>query len=389
MLIYPGFEPFTILLLALAFDFAFGDMALVFRYLPHPVVLAGGAIAFLDRRLNRPRRSDAERRARGFAAVAALAIAAAMLGWAVAEYLTVIPFGWAGEALIVAVLLAQRSLYKHVAAVAKALKTEGLAAGRQQVAKIVGRDPDSLDEYGVARAAIESLFENFSDGVVAPAFWYAALGLPGLFVYKTASTLDSMIGHRSPKYLHFGWAAARFDDALNWLPARITGELICLAALFLPAAKAGEALRTMLADARKPRSPNAGWPEAAAAGALGLALGGPRAYGGAATRQPWLGEGRARATPADIARALTLYLAGAACLAVVAWAAPRLGGIFDLARMRDLSNASRSRCASKCAASASSAFSIRLSSTSMGSALPPNRAMKARRNASLAKSPWR
>jgi len=317
MLIYPGFDPFSILLLALAFDLAFGDMASVFRYLPHPVVLAGGTIAFLDRRLNRPRRSDAARRARGLAAVVALAMAAAALGWAVAEYRTFIPFGWAAEALIVAVLLAQRSLYEHVAAVAKALQSQGLAAGRQEVAKIVGRDPDSLDEYGVARAAIESLFENFSDGVVAPAFWYAVLGLPGLFVYKTASTLDSMIGHRSPKYLHFGWAAARFDDGLNWLPARITGGLVCLAALFLPAAKSGEALRTMVGDANKHRSPNAGWPEAAAAGALGLALGGPRAYGGAATQEPWLGEGRARATAADIARALTLYLVAASCLAVV------------------------------------------------------------------------
>jgi adenosylcobinamide-phosphate synthase len=151
--------------------------------------------------------------------------------------------------------------------------------------------------------------------VIAPAFWYLLLGLPGLFAYKTASTLDSMIGHRSPKYLYFGWAAARFDDGLNWIPARLTAALICLAALILPGARSAEAARTALVDAKKHRSPNAGWPEAAAAGALGLALGGPRRYAGAVMNEPWLGDGRARVTVADIGAALQLYVAAAACLA--------------------------------------------------------------------------
>jgi adenosylcobinamide-phosphate synthase len=317
MLISPSPDPLLILLLALVFDLAFGDMALVFRYLPHPVAVVGSAISFLDGRLNRAARSDRSRRVRGIFVVFVLVAAAAALGWVVKGYVSVIRFGWALEAFVVAVLLAQRSLFEHVAAVATALQAGGLVAGRVAVAKIVGRDPESLDEYAVARAAIESLFENFSDGVVAPAFWYVLLGLPGIFVYKVANTLDSMIGHRSPKYLYFGWAAARFDDALNWLPARLTGLIICATALALPQTKAGPALRTMIRDARKHRSPNAGWPEAAAAGALGLAFGGPRRYGGNPVDEPWLGDGRARTNVADIGAALQLYLASAVCVAVL------------------------------------------------------------------------
>jgi adenosylcobinamide-phosphate synthase len=317
MLIDLSPAPLLILLLALVIDLAFGDMALVFRYLPHPVAMVGAAISFLDGRLNRATRSDRARRLRGVFVVLLLISAAAALGWAVKKYVSIIHFGWALEAFIVAVLLAQRSLFEHVAAVAAALQAGGIEAGRTAVAKIVGRDPESLDEYDVARAAIESLFENFSDGVVAPAFWYGLLGLPGIFAYKTANTLDSMIGHRSPKYLDFGWAAARFDDVLNWVPARLTGLIICLAALALPETRAGQALRIMIRDAKKHRSPNAGWPEAAAAGALGLAFGGPRRYGGKPVDEPWLGDGRARASVADIGAALQLYLGSAACLAVL------------------------------------------------------------------------
>ncbi|HVA15063.1 MAG TPA: adenosylcobinamide-phosphate synthase CbiB [Stellaceae bacterium] len=317
MLFFATPDPIAILLLALAIDLACGDMAPVFRILPHPVAVVGHAIGFLDRRLNRVSRSDGARQARGSVAVALLVAVAAAIGWLAKAYLGIVRYGWGLEAVLVAILLAQRSLFEHVAAVAKALQASGLEGGRQAVAKIVGRDPDSLDEYGVARAAIESLFENFSDGVVAPGFWYLLLGLPGIFAYKAASTLDSMIGHRSPKYLYFGWAAARLDDVLNWVPARIAAALICLAALFLPGARAGSAFRTVIADAKKHRSPNAGWPEAAGAGALGLALGGPRRYASTVMNEPWLGEGRARVTVADIGTALRLYLAAAACLAVL------------------------------------------------------------------------
>jgi adenosylcobinamide-phosphate synthase len=310
-------DPFAILPLALVLDLAFGEMAIVFRLLPHPTVVVSYGVNYLDKRLNRITRSDRARQWRGVVAVAALVGAAVALGTLVTEYLRFVHYGWLFEALLVAVLLAQRSLFEHVAAVAKGLQTGGLAAGRLEVAKIVGRDPDSLDEHGVARTAIESLFENFSDDVIAPAFWYLLLGLPGIFAHKTASTLDSRIGRRTPHYLYFGWAAARFDDVLNWIPARLTGLLVCLAALISPGAKSFGALRIMLKDARKHRSLNAGWPEAAAAGALGLALGGPRRYGGAMLNEPWLGDGRARVTVADIGAALQLYAVAAACLAVL------------------------------------------------------------------------
>ena len=315
LLAYPGAaDPLLILLLALALDLLIGDLTAFWRIVPHPVSWVGGATAYFDARLNREHRSAPARRARGVLTVAVLVMAAALAGVALAVALDRLRFGWAVEAAIVAILMAQKSLFAHVAAVAAALQRGGLEAGRAAVAAIVGRDPESLDEHGVARAAIESLAENFSDGVVAPALWYAVLGLPGLFVYKTANTLDSMIGHRSPRHADFGWAAARLDDLLNLAPARLAGVLLGLAALVTPRASGRAALLTMWRDAGKHRSPNAGWPEAAAAGALGLALAGPRRYGGVVAPEPWLGQGRARATAADVAKALRLYLF--ACLAL-------------------------------------------------------------------------
>jgi adenosylcobinamide-phosphate synthase len=322
LLYHEGLNPLVLLLAALALDFLLGDMPMLFRFVPHPVVLVGRAVTFLDRRLNRERRGERARLVRGVFAVALLVVAAAAAGAALAVVLRVVRFGWAVEALIVAVLLAQRSLFEHVVAVGAALADKGLFGGREAVSHIVGRDPESLDEHGVVRAAIESLAENFSDGVVAPAFWYALFGLPGIFVYKTANTLDSMIGHRSPRHLRFGWAAARFDDLLNLVPARLSGVLLAGAALAVPDARVGSALRIMLRDARKHRSLNAGWPEAATAGALGLALAGPRRYGGVVVKDPWLGDGRARAEPADLARALRLYL-----IACLLQAALLLGGV--------------------------------------------------------------
>src|SRR6185437_11487514 len=187
--------------------------------------------------------------------------------------------------------------------------------------------PASLDESGVARAAIESLAENFSDGVVAPAFWYLALGLPGLFAYKMANTLDSMIGHKDERYRAFGWAAARFDDIANLIPARLSGVVLAIAALFARGTAGGRAARIMLRDARRHRSPNAGWPEAAMAGALGLSLAGPRQYAEGWVGDAWLGDGTARATPEDILRALGLYrLAGLfiAGLSIGFWLAAHL-----------------------------------------------------------------
>jgi adenosylcobinamide-phosphate synthase len=321
MLIFPfdgGSATGLFLLLgALGVDAFLGDMPTLFRQLPHPIVLVGRAVHWLDQRLNRERRSEGVRRARGVVTVVIMVGGTFALGLGLELVLRRLPLGWFVEILAIAVLLAQRSLFDHVAAVADALGRGGVAAGRDAVRHIVGRDPKSLDSFGVARAGIESLAENFSDGVVAPVFWYLVLGLPGLCAYKTANTLDSMIGHRTPRYRSFGWAAARLDDLLNLAPARLSGLLLALAALFVPRARPGTALHTMLRDAGKHRSPNAGWPEAAMAGALGLSLAGPRRYDQLVVDDPWLGSGRARATPADMLRALSVYTVACAIQAVL------------------------------------------------------------------------
>ncbi len=305
-------DPLLLLAAGLAIDALFGDMPWLFRRVPHPVVLAGRAIAFFDRKLNRQSRSEAARRGRGVVTVIVLVGAAAALGLAIERICRGSLFGAAVEILSIAVLVTQRSLYEHVAAVARALDSGGLKAGREAVRHIVGRDPASLDAYGVARAAIESLAENFSDGVVAPVFWYLLLGLPGLFAYKMANTLDSMIGYRTARYRCFGWAAARFDDIANLVPAPISGLLIAAAAACAKNCRPGHALAVMLRDGRRHRSPNAGWPEGAMAGALGLALAGPRRYLEGVVADPWVGDGTARAATSDVARALRLYVL--ACL---------------------------------------------------------------------------
>jgi adenosylcobinamide-phosphate synthase len=300
-------ERLLLLVAGLVVDALFGDTPKLFRYVPHPVVLAGRAIAFFDRKLNREDRSEVSRRERGIVTVVVLVGGCALLGAAVEGVCRGSLAGAAVQAVLIGVLVAQRSLYEHVAAVAAALASGGLTSGRDAVRHIVGRDPMSLDTHGVARAAIESLAENFSDGVVAPVFWYLVLGLPGLFAYKMANTLDSMIGHRTPHYRAFGWAAARLDDVLNTVPAPLSGVLLATAAVFSTNGRPGHALTIMLRDRRKHRSPNAGWPESAMAGALGLALAGPRRYPEGLVADPWLGDGSARAGVADIRRGLQLY----------------------------------------------------------------------------------
>ncbi|MBI3451280.1 MAG: cobalamin biosynthesis protein CobD, partial [Rhodospirillales bacterium] len=250
--------------------------------------------------------------ARGALTVLVVVALALIVGWLLVALTRRVAWGGVVELLLATVLVAQRSLYDHVAAVMRALDAGGLAAGREAVRHIVGRDPESLDEHGVARAGIESLAENFSDGVVAPVFWYVIAGLPGMLAYKAINTLDSMIGHRSPRYLAFGAAAARLDTAVNFIPARLSGLILSLAAFIAPTASPSGAFRTMFRDARKHRSVNAGWPEGATAGALGLALAGPRRYGSETVNDPWIGDGRARATAQDMRRALYLFVV--ACL---------------------------------------------------------------------------
>jgi adenosylcobinamide-phosphate synthase len=294
--------------LALVVDRLVGDPAWLWARVPHPVALMGRLIGGLDASLNDPARSFATRRARGLVAVIALTATAAFAGTLIALLISNVPLpvAVAGETAVAAIFLAQRSLVDHVAQVARRLDREGIDGGREAVAQIVGRDVSVLDEPGVSRAAIESLAENFSDGVVAPTLWYALLGLPGLFVYKIVNTADSMIGHRSPRHAAFGWAAARLDDLLNLVPARLTALLIA-AAVALRGRSGLQALAAAWRDARLHKSPNAGWPEAAVGGALGLALGGPRRYGTLEVDGAWLNvQGRTEAGTADIRAAIRL-----------------------------------------------------------------------------------
>jgi adenosylcobinamide-phosphate synthase len=298
------------LLVALVIDRIVGDPDMLWRRFPHPVVIFGKAIAALDRLLNRPALPARLRKRNGVIAIVLLLAASLVAGAALhAAFGLLGPFGVLLEAVFAAIFLAQKSLSDHVRAVAVGLRQQGLAGGRLAVSMIVGRDPSTLDAPAVCRAAIESLAENFSDGVVAPACWYAVLGLPGLLAYKMLNTADSMIGHKSEKYFDFGWASARLDDLANWLPARLSLLLIAGGAFWASGRSAGRnALRVGLRDHGLHRSPNSGWPEAAMAGALDIRLAGPRIYAGEIVREPMLnGAGRATADVADVETAIAVF----------------------------------------------------------------------------------
>jgi adenosylcobinamide-phosphate synthase len=291
------------------------------RQIGHPVMWFGRLISWLDNRADRDRLSpEAQRRAGGMGVVVLL-LATLAITLPLQLFLRTLPFGWLAEALLATPFLAQKELGRAVNAVALALN-HSLAEGREAVSHIVGRDPEQLDEAGVARAAVETLAESTSDGVVAPLFWLLIAGLPGIALYKAINTADSMVGHLNQRHRHYGWAAARLDDLVNWIPARLTAVLIVLACRFVPGASAAQASATTRRDARKHASPNSGWPETAFAGALGFALGGPRAYGGEVVDLPLLGSGKRDLGANDIARALALYRATlngllAACLVLL------------------------------------------------------------------------
>jgi len=309
-----------VLLVALIVDRIIGDPDWLWRRISHPVVVFGNAIGFVDRQFNRASDPGPTRRRNGRFAISGLLVVAALCGWALARL-----FGGLGvaglvfEVLVVAVFLAQKSLGDHVAAVADGLRENGLAGGRKAVSMIVGRDPEALDQAGISRAAIESLAENFSDGIVAPAIWYALLGLPGLLAYKMLNTADSMIGHLNERYRDFGRAAAKLDDLANWPAARLSAMLIAAAAGLvkgLPAMR--RAAELALTDSGLHRSPNAGWPEAAMAGGLGLALAGPRQYGGELVMEASLNaSGHKQAGAGDILDALMIFRRACDCLALL------------------------------------------------------------------------
>ena len=290
------------MLIALALDVVFGWSEAVYQRVGHPVSWLGRIISVADARFNDAAKSEAARRQAGILVVIGILAGVCALAWAVAW---VLPGGWLGVVLTGVLawpLVAARSLHDHVEAVARPLLAGDLDGAREAIAKIVGRDPSTLDAAAIGRAGLETLAENASDGVIAPLFWGAIFGLPGIAVYKAINTMDSMIAYRTPRYLAFGWAAARIDDLANWLPARLTGALIAVAC------KArGTALRTMKRDARGHRSPNAGWPEAAMAGALGVRLSGPRNYAEGPSDDPFLNPVGGDPRPEDILLGLRLF----------------------------------------------------------------------------------
>ncbi len=290
------------MLVAMAIDVMLGWPDFLYRRIGHPVTWIGFVINLLDEKLNRDGAADPVRRIAGVAAALSTITLAGLVAWTVQQSL---PEGWIGTlflGLLVWPLVAVRSMYSHVRAVELPLADGNLTEARRQVSMIVGRDPEALDEPGVARAALESLAENTSDGIVAPLFWGALLGLPGIAAYKAINTLDSMIGHRTPRHEAFGWASARIDDGVNLVPARLTGLVFALVSRH-PL----RSIACMVRDAGKHRSPNAGWPEAAMAGGLGIRLSGPRLYGSRIAPEPWVNDGAPDPTAVDIERALALY----------------------------------------------------------------------------------
>lgn len=288
-------------MIALMLDALIGWPGWLYARIGHPVGAFARLIDGCERRWNRSDLGATRRRLLGIATVLLLLLIsvgpALLIGW-FARHIPMMA-GWLLLASCAFPALAQRSLHDHVAAVERALRTGDLAEAHHAVGMIVGRDTAALDEAGVARAAIESLAESFCDGIGAPLFWLMLLGLPGVWAYKAINTADSLIGHREERWRAFGWAAARMDDGLNLIPARLGGFILCLAG--------GGGWRIMIRDARNHASPNAGWTEAAMAGALDLRLAGPVVYDGIAYAKPWIGDGRADADAMDIRRALRLY----------------------------------------------------------------------------------
>lgn len=298
---------FDLTALAVLLEALVGYPAGLVRRIGHPVIWIGRLIVVLDHGLNRAGLTATTRKGLGVVAVGVILAAAAVPAAILEALLRPLPFGLLVLGLIGSTLIAQRSLHWHVARVAEALEGGSLEAARTAVSHIVGRDPQTLDEAGVARAAIESLAENFSDGVVAPTLWMCVGGLAGGAAYKALNTADSMIGHLTERHAAFGWAAARADDYVNLPASRLAGMLLIAAATLTPGADARAAHKAMLRDAPRHRSPNAGWSEAAMAGALGLKLNGPKVYAGVFTEDAYMGDGRREVTARDVRAALRLY----------------------------------------------------------------------------------
>ncbi len=309
MLPLPTFDlahTFLVAFLALAIERIVGYPQWLHKRFGHPVEWYGSLLNRFDVALNTPQQNPGWNRLKGVLTIVALIIVVLAISVPFAGFLQSLEYSALFEALFAVPLLAQKELKRFVRRVADALDTS-VADGRQALSHIVGRDTSNLERSDISRAAIESLAENTSDGIVAPAFWLAIFGLPGIAVYKVINTADSMIGYKSQKYLTFGWAAARLDDLVNLIGARLTGLLFAGAASLTNPMATSRALATIWHDAKKHASPNAGWPEAAMAGVLDIRLGGPRKYNDELVDLPWMGEGRKELDADDIRRALRLY----------------------------------------------------------------------------------
>lgn len=332
---------FVILLLALVLDRLAGDPQWLWRHIPHPVVFFGRLISFGERWGNRPGTTLRTRFLHGWLVIIALLAFAAGLGWLLARLCNAAGLaGVLGQAVIVSFFLAQKSLADHVMVVHDALENRGIEAGRKAVSMIVGRDTHRLEEGGICRAAIESLAENTSDGIIAPAFWFLLLGLPGLLAYKMLNTADSMIGYKNARYAAFGFAAARLDDAANYIPARLTGGLVVFGVFFQSdplfqrgRAAAKRAWQVMMQDAVLHRSPNAGWPESAFAGALDVRLAGPRHYGAERVDEPFQNPGGHEPGLNDIVKAVRLFWSAMVLFAGLIAALTVLFSVYALAML--------------------------------------------------------
>lgn len=309
----------AMMLVGCLMDIAIGWPDALFRRIGHPVTWIGAVITFLERRLN-----HRSARHRFWMGALTTTVVVALSGGVALLAQALLPGGWIGSligGILVWPLIAIRSMHEHVEAVQRPLASKDTAHARQAVSMIVGRNPERLDDAGIARSALESLAENTSDGIVAPVFWGVLAGLPGIAAYKAINTLDSMIGHRNPRYAQFGTVAARLDDLANLLPARLTGGVFALVS-----GRLQKALAIMWRDAQAHRSPNAGWPEAAMAGALGVRMSGPRIYDTHVADEPWLNKTAPDPTATDLKRGMALYRRAMACM-VLGLVALSLGGI--------------------------------------------------------------
>lgn len=302
-----SFDHIYVLLLALIMDAVLGDPRWLYSRINHPVVIIGTLIRFLDKRLNKSKYTKSIRKFLGIISISIILGGTWFLGEGIEMAVQDLTFGFVIQAIIVSIFLAQNSLYRHVAAVANACKSKNLSDARKEICHIVGRDPASLDKPAICRASIESLSENFCDGVIAPVVWYLICGLPGLLAYKALNTSDSMVGYLNSQYEDYGWCTARLDDLANFVPARLSAISISVASLLVPLANPLSSIRAGFRHAHLHRSVNAGWPEAAMAGALGIRIAGPRHYSGKLVDDAWMGDGRADVGPSDIMKGLRIY----------------------------------------------------------------------------------